>query len=350
MRCHCLAEFGQPFIEVERPDLVPVGTEVVLRVTGAGLCHSDVAARRGGHDLGNGRILRYTDRGMKLPVVLGHEIAGMILSAGPEAGVMNKAANYAIYPWAGCGKCFECRKGNEHHCANPRTPGFHTDGGFATMIKVTHPRYLFDVGDIDPTFAATFSCSGLTSYSALKKVEDTMREMPLVIIGAGGLGLMCISLVKAMGGLPPIVVEPDPARREIALALGANIAIDPRIDEAAAVIRSAAGGKLPAVLDFYVSEETAALALEVVMKGGKIILVGLHGGVAPWPLAVLTTTAVSIIGTVTGSPAEFKQFIDLVAGGGVAAPPLHLRPMSELNAHTDALERGEIVGRVVLEP
>ncbi|TGR23011.1 MULTISPECIES: alcohol dehydrogenase catalytic domain-containing protein [unclassified Mesorhizobium] len=350
MRCQCLTEFGHPFVEVERPDLVASGTEVVLRVTGAGLCHSDIAARRGGHSLGNGRMLRYTDRGMKLPVVLGHEIAGVILSVGPDVGELDQTLNYAIYPWAGCGKCFACRKGNEHHCASPRTPGFHMDGGFATMIKVSHPRYLFDIGDIDPTFAATFSCSGLTSYSALKRVQDTMSDVPLVIIGAGGLGLMCISLVKALGGVAPVVVEPDAARRDAALALGAKLALDPRAEDAAAAIRSAAGGKVPAVIDFHVSEDTAALSLDLVMKGGKIILVGLHGGVAPWPLAVLTTTAVSIIGTVTGSPVEFGEFIDIVARGGVTAPPLHLRSMSELNAQTDALERGEIVGRVVLIP
>ena len=350
MYCQCLKEFGQPFVAEERPDLVPVGTEVVLRVTGAGLCHSDIHARAGGHNLGRGRVLRYADRGMTLPVVLGHEIAGVIVSAGPEAGELDGTRNYAIYPWSGCGRCAQCRKGVEHHCTNPSSPGFHKDGGFASMIKVSHPRYLFDIGDVDPTFAATFSCSGLTSFSALKKVEDTMRETPVVIIGAGGLGLMCVSLVKAMKGLPPIVVETDSSKRDAALALGAAVAFDPRGEDVIDSIKAAAGGQIPAILDFVVSEETAQLSLDLVTKGGKIILVGLYGGAAPWPLPVLTSRAVSVIGSVVGSPAEFREFIDLVKTGLVAAPPIHARPLSELNAQTDALERGEIIGRVVLQP
>ena len=218
------------------------------------------------------------------------------------------------------------------------------------MIKVSHPRYLFDIGDIDPAFAATFSCSGLTSFSALGKVEDTMFETPLVVIGAGGLGLMCVSLVKAKGGLPPVVIEVDPAKREAALALGAASVFDPRSSDTVAGIRAAVGAQIPAIVDFVVSEETAQLSLDLVMKGGKIVLVGLYGGMAPWPLPILTSRAITVIGSVVGSRAEFGEFIELVRTGKVASPPIHVRPLSELNAQTDALERGEVVGRIVLQP
>lgn len=350
MYCQCLREFGQPFVGEDRPDLAPGGTEVVLRVTGAGLCHSDIHARAGGHNLGQGRILRYSDRGMSLPVVLGHEIAGVIAAAGPGAGSLDTSRNYAVYPWSGCQRCAQCRKGQEHHCMNPCSPGFHRDGGFASMIKISHPRYLFDIGDIDPTFAATFSCSGLTSFSALKKVEDSIAEVPLAIIGAGGLGLMCVSLVKAMGGRSPIVIETDAAKRGTALALGAAAAFDPRDETVVSAVKEAAGGQIPAIIDFVVSEETARLGLSLVVKGAKIILVGLFGGLAPWPLPILTSQAISIIGSVVGSPAEFRELIVLVGSGAVAPPPILVRPLSELNAQTDALERGEIVGRVVLQP
>ena len=79
-----------------------------------------------------------------------------------------------------------------------------------------HPRYLIDIGDMPPERAAPLACSGVTTYGALKKVGPTLTTEPTVIIGAGGLGLMCIALHKAMGGNSAIVVDIDPAKRDAA--------------------------------------------------------------------------------------------------------------------------------------
>ena len=126
----------------------------------------------------------------------------------------------------------------------PACLGVHRAGGYADHVLVPHSRYLIDIGDLDPAQIAPYACSGLTTYAALKKIgEQTYRQHPVVIFGAGGLGLMCLTLIKALGGAGAIVVDIDPAKRQAALEAGALAAIDGAAPDAAQQIIKAAGGK-----------------------------------------------------------------------------------------------------------
>ena len=270
MRCQSLNEFGGDVVGETRPDLTVSGTEVLLKVTANGVCHTDLHIREGNYNLGNGKKLNFADRGMKLPIVMGHEPAGVVVKAGPEAGELDTTKNYVIYPWQGCGTCHQCEDGRENYCSAPGYLGIQKDGGYADHIKIPHPKYLFDIGNIAPEIAAPLACSGLTTYSALKKVEDTLTKAPVVLLGVGGLGLMCVGLVKAMGGLPPVVVDLDPAKREAALKAGASAAIDGAADDAMAQVQAAVGGPALAVIDLVGAESTATLAFDAIGKGGKL--------------------------------------------------------------------------------
>lgn len=241
MKCQSLNEFGEAVVGEERPDLTVTGTEVLLRVTANGVCHSDLHIREGCYNLGGGQKLSFADRGMKLPLVMGHEPVGMVLDAGDEAGELDRNKHFVVYPWQGCGECHQCKDGRENYCSAPRYVGMHIDGGYADQMKIPHPKYLFDIGDMAPEIAAPLACSGLTTYSALKKVQDTLAKSPVVIIGVGGLGLMAVGLVKAMGGLPPVVVDLDPVKREAALKAGASAAIDGATEDAVAQVQAAVG-------------------------------------------------------------------------------------------------------------
>src|SRR5476649_2913494 len=95
-----------------------------------------------------------------------------------------------IFPWIGCGNCAVCAAGNEHLCAQPQILGVQREGGYADYIMAPHPRVLLDATGIEPAHVAPYACSGLTAYSALKKVAPTIAQGPIVVIGAGGLGLM----------------------------------------------------------------------------------------------------------------------------------------------------------------
>ena len=187
----------------------PTGTEVLLKVLAAGVCHSDLHLSDGYFDLGGGKKLSIIERGMKLPVTLGHENVGEVVALGPDARGVKIGDRRLVDPWMGCGECRVCKRGDEQLCTKPSSIGVFRPGGYSDHLMVPHPRYLFDIGNIPPERAAPLACSGVTTYSALKKVGPTLTTDPVVIIGAGGLGLMCLALHKAMGGHSAIVVDID---------------------------------------------------------------------------------------------------------------------------------------------
>lgn len=136
----------------------PQGTEVILKVTHCGVCHSDLHNWEGYHDLGDGRKRSLADRGAKLPLVLGHEVLGTVVELGPDAANLGvkKGDSRLVYPWMGCGKCRWCEKEVDDKCDHPRSMGLYQYGGFASHLVIAHPRFLLDYGDVDPTVACTF--------------------------------------------------------------------------------------------------------------------------------------------------------------------------------------------------
>lgn len=350
MHCHCIHHFGQPLAQQTRPALQPRGSEVILKVTAAGVCHTDLHLRDGGLDLGRGQRLNYGDRGIRLPLTPGHEIVGRVVAAGPGAGGFDPRAQWVVFPWAGCGTCATCATGREHLCAAQRFLGIHTDGGYATHVRVAHPRYLFPIGDLDPAQAAQLACSGLTAFAALDKVAGAARDTAIVVIGAGGLGLMCIELMQALGMQAPVVADIAPAKRDAAQAAGARAAVDASAADAVAAIQSACGGAPSAVIDFVGAEATARLGFDVLARGGTLVTVGLFGGAAPWSLPLITLKSLSIVGSYVGSLTDFAALMALARQGGLRPIPCTAFPLSQADAVMNRLEAGEILGRAVLVP
>ena len=192
----------------------------------AGVCHSDLHIWEGSYDLGGGRRLMLKDRGIPLPLTMGHETAGEIISVGPNVTDRKVGEMVLVYPWIGCGVCRVCRDGYENLCMKPRCLGVHCDGGYADQIVVPNSKYLLPLDGLDPVSVAPYACSGVTTYSALKKLGSVIKEEPVLVIGAGGLGLMCVTILKAMGGKGAIVVDIDAKRRAAALEAGALAAVD----------------------------------------------------------------------------------------------------------------------------
>ena len=214
MKSFKVADFNAPLAEVDEPTPRPAGTQVLIKVKAAGVCHSDLHIWEGGYDLGHGRKpLSLKDRGVSLPRTMGHETVGEVVAFGPDVRPGDtadlKIGDVAlVYPWLGCGKCATCLGGDENMCLKPASLGVYCDGGYADHMTVPHPKYLLNLRGLDPVTAAPYACSGVTTYSALKKVEKDFAT-PVVIFGAGGLGLMALSLLKALGGKGAIVVDID---------------------------------------------------------------------------------------------------------------------------------------------
>ena len=183
MKSFQVADFNAPLKEVDQPTPQPAGTQVLIKVKAAGVCHSDLHIWEGGYDLGHGRKpLSLKDRGVSLPRTMGHETVGEIVAFGPDVKETDKGdlkvGDVALaYPWLGCGKCATCLAGDENMCVvKPNSLGVYCDGGYADHMTVPHPKYLLDLKGLDPVTAAPYACSGVTTYSALKKVESVLRH------------------------------------------------------------------------------------------------------------------------------------------------------------------------------
>lgn len=350
MLSYDVCECGAPLQRVERETPTPSGSEVVLRVIAAGVCHSDLHIWDGYYDIGGGQKLKLQDRGVKLPLTMGHENVGEVVAVGPEAKGVSVGDVRLIHPWMGCGQCVVCRRGEENLCTKPCSVGIHRGGGFATHLVVPHPRYLFDIGGLAPERAAPLACSGVTAYGALKKVSDTLADEPVVMIGAGGVGLMALALHKKMGGKRAIVVDIDPAKREAALKAGAAQVIDGAAKDVADQIRAATGGGAWAAIDFVGAGPTVKLGVDTAIKGGKVIVVGLFGGDVTISTPFFPMKALTVQGSYVGSLGEIAELLALVNAKGAPDVPVATRPLDQVNAALNDLRDGKIIGRVVMTP
>ncbi len=337
MRAARLEAYGEPLSLQEVPVPVVGSDGVLVRVGGAGLCHSDLHALRG--------RLRNLPR---LPVTLGHENAGWVEAAGPDAEGVSVGDAVVVYGGWGCGTCTVCRRGAEQLCDLARWVGFGPDGGFAELLLVKHARYLVPIHDLDPAEAAPLADAALTPYRAVRRLARWVAPTDTVaVIGAGGLGQFAIQFLRLLTGVRIVAVDVDPRKLLRAEQLGAHDAVDASRGDAARSIR-AAGDGAAAVLDFVGSDETLLLAADLIATGGSITLVGLAGGTLPFSFQSVAPEV--RVGTSTwGTLGELADVVGLARRGDLVVDVERI-PMEGINQAFDRLERGEVSGRAVLVP
>ena len=349
MKCLHLPGFRQDLVAFDKPVPTLMGSEVLLKVLAAGVCHSDLHMWEGGIDLGNNESISFASR-FKFPHTMGHETSGEVLALGPDASGIAVGDKCLICSWIGCGECAFCKEGEEHLCTASKFLGVNRDGGYADHIVVPHARYLIDLKGLDPVSAAPLACSGLTTFSALKKAGPRLLREPIVVIGAGGLGLMGLNILAIMGGKGAVVVEIDASKRQAALDCGALAAIDPAAPDADQQIRQAVGGAIHFVLDLVGSGETAALGFRLLDRGGKMVIVGLFGGAMSLSVPLVAMRSATIQGSYIGSPTELRELMALIQSTRMPRMPLDLRRLDDANQALVDLRAGKVVGRVVLIP
>jgi alcohol dehydrogenase len=341
-----LTAYATPLCETVVDCPHPQRSEVLVRVRRCGVCHSDVHLQDGYFLLGGDKRLDVT-AGRSLPFTLGHEIAGVIESAGPDAIDAERGRAVAVFPWIGCGECAACRGGEENLCAAPRHLGVQVDGGFASHVLVPHPGYLIDYAPLPEALAAAYMCSGITAFSAIKHLGGHARHGPALLVGLGGVGMMGLAIAKALLPHAPVVADIDAKKREAALAAGAAAAFDPTDPGARKALMGLTGGVL-AACDFVGSERSLQFAVGALAKGGKVVVTGLLGGTFTTPVAMFPLKAMTIEGTMTGTLEEAREMMALARAGRFPAIPISERPFSAAQATLDDLRAGRIVGRVVL--
>lgn len=332
----------------------PRGSQVLVKVQSSGVCHSDIHLWDGGYTGLNGQFLKTTDRGVKYPLTPGHEIAGIITDMGEDAKDMAKDAfrqdqKVMVYPWVGDGLCPACRVGDENLCDNPRSLGVYRDGGYAEYVLVPNYRYLLPIPEnLDTETAATLSCSALTAYGAVKNTA-IKPDNNIVIVGAGGLGIMAIQLAKAVFGARIIVIDLGDEKLKVAKENGADETINSKNEDPVSKVMELTNKKgADAVIDFVNASKTVETDMQLLRKRAKVVLVGLFGGELKLNLVSMPTRAYSIIGSYTGNIQDMAELVSL-ANRKVIKPVISDRfKLSEATDALTKLKEGKIIGRGVI--
>lgn len=301
---------GAPLVIEERPRPSPM-SGLVVDVLACGVCHTDLD------------ILDGTATGT--PHVLGHEV--VVAGPGGEPCL--------VYASWGCRNCAHCRLGDEAMCPDVIIEGVHTDGGYADTLVIPDESYLYPIGDLDPAEAAPLADAGATAYRAVRRAMPASRA---VVIGIGGLGQFAIQWLRLVGGCRVTAVDTAPEKLIRAVELGADEAHQPSAEIEPATV----------VLDFVGTSESLDLARSVVMRQGRIVLVGGGGGtIAVGMEAIPYETWVTT--SIMGSRSDVTTVLDHAQRGNVECHVEEL-PLEEANTALERLREGAVTGRLVLKP
>ena len=333
---------GPEVVEIETPE--PGPGQIRLRVTAAGLCHSDWFVM----DL---PAEAYT---YGLPLTLGHEGAGVVDKLGDGVEGIELGGSYAIYgPW-GCGLCHACAQGQENYCARAaelgiQPPGLGAPGAMAEYVIVDDKRHLVPLGDLDPVEVVSLTDAGLTPYHAIVAAKEHLRAgSTAVVLGVGGLGHVGVQIIRAISGATVIAVDTSEEKLALATEVGAHHTVISGPD-AAAHIRELTGGRgAEAVFDFAGVQPTIDIAREVVAVNGNIHIVGIGGGLLPTGF-FSTPFGASVRAPYWGSRSELMEVLDLARVGSV---DVHVERYSidEAPEAYARLHHGDVRGRAVVIP
>ena len=318
---------------------------ILVKVKYAGVCHSDVHLRDGGY----GPIKITKDLGAKLPITLGHEIAGIIEEVGEDVKGFSAGESVVVDPWIGDGTCRYCINGLDNICDHPSNLGENTDGGYAEFVNVPDFRYVGRISNLSPE-AALLSCSGLTAYSAIRKGMFT-PEMSLLIVGAGGgLGTMTVQLARVMGSPEIIAADINKDSLQKIRELGANHAVNVNETGFQKEILSLTNGYGPdVIIDLNASDWSLGTFIPMMAKGGKYIMVGLYGGKINYKAPLLINFQRNLLSSVVGTVREFKELIQLFNNGYIKSTVNSTVTLKEVNTALDNLKQGNIKGRQVVK-
>lgn len=330
---------------VEVPVPEPGPGQVLLKVTAAGLCHSDLA------------VMGWPEEQFPyaLPMTLGHEGVGTVAAVGAGVTAVVEGEEVAVYgPW-GCGRCRKCAEGKENCCAYAAglgilPPGLGRPGALAEYMLVDSARHLVPLDGVDPVQAAPLTDAGLTPYHAIRRsLPKLLPGSTAVVIGVGGLGHLAVQLLRALTPARVVALDVGEEKLNLARDVGAHEVLLSD-GEAAERLRGLTGGTgAEVVLDFVGAEATLAVAAASVAVEGDVTVVGLGGGTLAVGFGGGLPFEVSATFPYWGSRTELMEVLELARQGLVAS---HVETFT-LEQAPEAYERlhaGEIGGRAVVLP
>ena len=332
-------------VEIEKPS--PGPGQVLLKITAAGVCHSDEFVMGLSEE-------DYTAGGYPLPLTLGHEGAGVVEELGEGVEHLQVGDAVAVYgPW-GCGRCRPCSQGKENYCVNAaaegiKPPGLGAPGSMAEYMIVDDPRHLVPLGDLDPVQNVSLTDAGLTPYHAIKTSLPKLGAGTFaVVIGTGGLGHVGIQILKALSGAQIIALDVSDEKLELATHVGADHVLISDEYAADGIRELTDGLGANAVFDFVGAPPTVALATSVAASEADVTLVGIGGGTAQVGFGSIAYDAAVRV-PYWGSRSELIEVLDLARSGRVSVETQRYS-LDDGPAAYEALAAGTVRGRAVIVP
>ena len=342
MRAVQLVEIAKPLADRDVAESALRPLEVRLRVAAAGICHSDAHYRSGASSPG------------KLPLALGHEVAGVIEEIGTEVDSVTVGSRVCLHYLVTCGRCDWCRKGNEQFCKEGQMLGKHRPGGYAETIVVPACNAFEVPTDVTLEAAALMMCSSATSLHALAKARLLPGET-VAIFGAGGLGTSAIQLAFALGASKVLAVDIDSARLLAAEELGAGAIDACRRDAVEQILEVTDGRGVDVALELIGLPKTMQQAVQSLAIQGRAALVG----ITPESFSVssyheLINKEAEIVGVSDHLASEIPQLLEWASQGKLdAATAITERVPLQAAAINNVLDRLEQFGagnRAVIVP
>jgi propanol-preferring alcohol dehydrogenase len=340
MRALQFVAFGQVPEIREVPTPEPGPSEVLVKMTAAGVCHSDEFFMS----------LPLEEAGLPVPRTLGHEGAGIVAALGRAASGIKEGDAVAVYGAWGCGSCRNCAVGAENYCLeNVPWPGFEVPGFMSDYFLVPSARHLVPLGDLDPARNVPLTDAGLTPYHAIKpSLHKLVPGSTAVVIGVGGLGHLAIQMLRALSPAQVIALDISDEKLAFAREIGAHAAF--RSDSSAVdAVRGLNGGRgADAVFNFVGVQEAADLALKLAGRWAEIVMVALGPGTIP--VSVDTTpSGTTVRAPVWGTRQDLIEVLDLARSGAIKVETEQFSLENGAKAY-ERLRAGTLRGRAVLVP
>jgi propanol-preferring alcohol dehydrogenase len=342
MRAARLHAYGKPLEIDDVPRPTPGPGQAVIRVEGAGFCHSDL------HII-SGEIQLLP----RMPLTLGHENAGTVAAIGDGVRAVREGDRVAVYGGWGDGFCDYCAAGEENLCPTMQWVGLSEhEGGYAEYLLVPHERYLVPLHTLEPKVAAPLTDAALTPYRAVTRALSAVPpDYPVLVIGCGALGQFGVKILRLLSGAEIIAIDLDDQKLATARESGATHTINARdLEVQRRILDIARGVGVSAVFDFVGADSTLALALATTRPAGRVVQVGLAGGTAQVTALKTVKPEVSVSVSWWGNIRELREVIALVESGRLTPIPLEFWPLDKINDVYDRVKRGEVAGRAVLTP
>ncbi|EHK27025.1 uncharacterized protein TRIVIDRAFT_34930 [Trichoderma virens Gv29-8] len=326
----------------------PGHNEVLAKVLYSGVCQSDLHTQAGIAASANGTPIR----NVKLPHVGGHEGIGRIIALGPGVDEDIKVGTYVGIRFASriCRRCNFCLAGKEQHCIKSTNHLHHEDGSFQEYIALDAGYLTLLPDDIDPVVTGPVLCAGLTTYKAVKNCNVKAGDSVVVVGAGGGLGHLAVQYALAQGAIVYGVdggVEKGEFLKSIGVTGYVDFTTTPNLTEK---IHEITHGGADAVIVTAANPKAFAQAAEMLAVGGTLSCVGIPAerGFLETPISTIVIKGLHITGNLVGSLKECLEAVDLVRRG-IVKPKVTVRPFEDLPKIYEELERGDVLGRIVLK-